>query len=97
MPNFSRLNFNPDGWPIYLVDHKPNNYMGGFIFGQTAQMSMNRGLKVFGDIGAQAFHKEMKQLHDRKFPIPLDPDKLSRGIRSSALTYLMLLKMKREG
>ena len=26
VPNFSRLNFNPDGWPIYLVDHKPNNY-----------------------------------------------------------------------
>ena len=91
------MKFSTDGWPIYLLDHKPHNYMEGLIFGQTAKMSMNRGLKVFGDIGAQAFHKEMKQLHDRNIPIILDPAKLSCGSRSTALKYLMFLEMTRDG
>ena len=34
--------------------------MEGLIIGQTAQISMNRGLEVFGYAGAQAVHKEMK-------------------------------------
>ena len=58
---------------------------------------MNRGIKEFGAVGAEAVHKEMKQLHDRKVPIPVDPSKLSRGERRSALQYLMFLKRKRDG
>ena len=59
-------------------------------------MSMNMGLKVFGYSGAHAVHKEMRQFHDRKVSIPVDPAKLSHGSRSAALKYLMFLKMKRD-
>ena len=34
-------------------------------------MPTNKGLKVFGDASDQAIHKEMKQLHDRKVPVPV--------------------------
>ena len=57
---------------------------------------MNRGLKVFGDSVAHVVHKEMRQFHDRKVSIPVDPSKLSHGSRSAALKYLMFLKMKRD-
>jgi hypothetical protein len=32
----------------------------------TAQMSMNKGLKIFGGAGIEAVRSEMAQLHDRK-------------------------------
>ena len=56
---------------------------------------MNRGLKVFGDAGDHVVHNENRQIHDRRVPIPVDPDKLSYGSRSAALKYLMFLKMNR--
>ena len=71
--------------------------MEGLIIGQTAQISMNRGLEVFGDAGSQAVHKEMKQLHDQKVLIPVKPAKLSCGSIIGGFKYLMFLKMKRDG
>ena len=50
---------------------------------------------MFGDAGDQSVHKEMKQLHERKVPIPVYPANISSGSRSAALKYLMSLKMKR--
>ena len=67
------------------------------LFSQTGQMSMNRGIKEFGSGGTETVHKEMKQLHERKVPIPVDPAKLSKEDRKSALQYLMFLKRKRDG
>ena len=51
---------------------------------------------MFGDAGDRSVHKEMKQLHERKVPIPVDLAKLSSGSKSDALKYLMSLKMKRD-
>ena len=39
----------------------------------------------------------MKQLHDRKVPIPVDPSKLSHDSRSARPKYLMFPKMDRDG
>ena len=58
---------------------------------------MNRGLKMFGDVGSKDVHKETKQLHDWKLPIPVELAKLSCGSRIAPLKYLMFLKMRREG
>ena len=58
---------------------------------------MNRVIKVFGDAVVQAVNKEIKQLHYRKVPIPVDPAKISYGSRSATLKNLMFLKMKRCG
>ena len=71
--------------------------MEGFIFDQTAQIPMNRGLKVFGDSGAHAVHKAMETIHDGMVSIPIEPAKLSCGSRSSVLKYLMFMKIKRYG
>ena len=58
---------------------------------------MNRGLKVFRDAGEHAIHKEMKQLHEWRVTIPVDPAKIFCGIRSAALKYLMFLQMNSGG
>ena len=79
------MEFSTDPHAIYLVYPKPNNYMEGLIFGQTAQISTNKGIEVFGDAGAHAVHKEMKQLHDQQVPIPVEPAKLSCDIIIDAL------------
>ena len=39
----------------------------------------------------------MKQLHDHGVQIPVDAKKLSSGSKSTALEYLMFLKMKQDG
>ena len=39
----------------------------------------------------------MKQLHDQKVLIPVEPAKLSCGSIIAALEYLMFLNMKRDG
>ena len=48
-------------------------------------MSMKQVIKQFGDSGVYAVHKEMKQLHDRGVPIPVDHLKLSYGSEAAAL------------
>ena len=58
---------------------------------------MNGVIKVFVDAGFQAAHKEIKQLHYWKVPIPVDPAKISHGSISDALKYLMFLNMNRNG
>mmetsp|Transcript_7190 Transcript_7190/g.15685 ORF Transcript_7190/g.15685 Transcript_7190/m.15685 type:complete len:221 (-) Transcript_7190:165-827(-) len=97
VPTFNRANFSTDGRPVYTFDYEERSDFNEFVLGQTEQMSMKRGLKEFGKDGESAVHKEMKQLHDRKVPIPVDPSKLARGSKSAALRYLMFLKRKRDG
>jgi hypothetical protein len=43
----------------------------------TPQMSMEKGLKVFGKNGVKAVKKEMLQLHDRKVMEPKDATELT--------------------
>ena len=64
---------------------------------ETGQMSMKKGLKVFGEPGYAAVKKEMQQLHDRKVMQPVSRKDLSPSQKKEALGYLMFLKKKRCG
>jgi hypothetical protein len=61
----------------------------------TPQMSMQRGLKVFGEDGVAAVKKEMLQLHERKVMQLKPATELTREQKKEALAYLMFLKRKR--
>ena len=39
---------------------------------ETAQMSVKKGLKIFGEQGYAAVKKEKQQLHDRKVMQPIN-------------------------
>eukprot|EP00957_Ditylum_brightwellii_P102200 7790610-Ditylum_brightwellii.AAC.1 len=61
------------------------------------QYHVSKGLKVFGQKGADAVLKELKQLHDRLVMDPKQPEQMSREEKKAALQYLMFLKQKRCG
>ena len=61
------------------------------------QYSVNKGLKVFKEEGAEAVVTELKQLHDRKVMTPKKALMLTRAEKKAALEYLMFLKKKRCG
>jgi len=61
------------------------------------QCSAKQGLKVFGEEGAQAILKEMKQLNIRDAMEPIDPANLTQEQKKMALEHLMFLKKKRCG
>ena len=63
----------------------------------TPQMSMKRGLRMFGEEGYTAVRKEMQQLHDRKVMQPVKRKDLTPVQKREALGYLMFLKKKRNG
>jgi hypothetical protein len=63
----------------------------------TAQMSMNKGLKIFNKAGIEAVRSEMVQLHDRKVMKLVHSRELTPEERREALAYLMFLKRKRCG
>ena len=84
--------------------NKSSNNRGGVMMTttnggseETGQMSMRKGLKVFGEPGYAAVKKEMQQLHDRKVVQPVDRKDLSQSQKREALGYLMFLKKKRCG
>jgi len=60
-------------------------------------MSMNKGIKTFGQAGIDAVKKEMKHLHKRKVLEAKKPTELTPTQRREALGYLMFLKRKRCG
>ena len=68
----------------------------GYIF-QTEQMSLKKGLKAFGKLGADAVVEELRQLDYMQVIIPKHRDDLSTDDRRKALNYLMYLKQKRCG
>ena len=57
-------------------------------------MSAKRGLRQFGQKGADALMKELQQLIDWWVMCPCDANILSRGEKKSTLKYLMFLKEK---
>jgi hypothetical protein len=61
----------------------------------TAQMSMNKGLKIFGEAGIEAVSSKMAQLHDCKVMKPVHSRELTPEEQWEALAYLMFLKRKR--
>ena len=60
-------------------------------------MSDKRGLRQFGQKGADALMKELQQLIDRRVMHPCDANIFSQGEKKSALKYLMFLKEKQCG
>ena len=68
----------------------------GYIF-QTEQMSLKKGLKAFGKLGADAVVEELRQLDYMQVIIPKHRNDLSTDDRCKALNYLMYLKQKRCG
>ena len=63
----------------------------------TEQMSAKKGLKTFGEAGANAIVDEMQQLEYRDVLEPVHRSELTPGQRRKALRYLMYLKQKRCG
>ena len=63
----------------------------------TPQMSMNKGLKVFGQDGIELLFVEMKQLHNCVTMKPKHSKDLTSEQHQEALAYLMFLKRKRCG
>lgn len=61
------------------------------------QHSVSKGLQIFGEDGAVAVKKELKQLHDLKVIKPVKSKDLTRDQKLQALHYLMFLKKKRCG
>jgi hypothetical protein len=62
-------------------------------FGLT-QVSMKRGLKMFGERGEAAVEAELQQLHERKVMMPVAAETLSPEGKHKALEYLMFLNEK---
>ena len=90
--------------PNVFETNKNNDDRGGVLMTtinggsvETGQMSMRKGLKVFGEPGYAAVKKEMQQLHDRKVMQPVNRKDLSPSQKKEALGYLMFLKKKRCG
>ena len=67
--------YNPE---IYEIENKNHSEQGDIMLTtaddipeETPQMSMKKGLKIFGEGGYAAVKKEMQQLHDRKVMQPV--------------------------
>jgi hypothetical protein len=61
------------------------------------QYSVKRGLKEFGEAGAEAVIKEMQQLDRMKVGEPTMASMMTRAEKKASLEYLMFLKKKRCG
>lgn len=61
------------------------------------QYGVKKGLEMFGEDGANAIIKELRQLHDRNVISPVMTDSLTHLQKKQALAYLMFLKQKRTG
>lgn len=70
----------------YLINH--------FIL---VQHRMKKGLELFGEAGLKTVKKEMQQFNNWKVIIPLDPKKMTQLQKNCALSYLMLVKQKKDG
>ena len=89
---------------LYEAEHEKQSDMGDIVLTtvddtpeDTRQMSMKKGLKMFGNGGYAAVKKEMQQLHDRKVMQPIRRKDLSPEQKKEALGYLMFLKKKQCG
>ena len=63
----------------------------------SAQMSAKKGLKVFGEAGADAITKELEQIVYQNVMHGFRPSQLNCKQKRAALKYLMFLKQKRCG
>lgn len=64
---------------------------------QAMQVSLKRGIKLWGDKAKESAHKEMKQMDNYNVMIPKYKHELTREERRRALATLIFLKEKRDG
>ena len=62
-----------------------------------SQYHIKKGLKMFGEAGAEAVQKEMKQLHDLEVLKPVFKKSMTAQELERVLQYLMFQKMKKSG
>ena len=62
-----------------------------------SQYGLKKGLRLFGEDGEAAVTKELQQLHNREVLEPKHPSELTKEQHVRALSYLMFLKMKKDG
>ncbi|KAG7352856.1 reverse transcriptase RNA-dependent DNA polymerase [Nitzschia inconspicua] len=80
-----------------IVDtFKPETHQTLFCL-VTAQMTANKGVKIFGKAGEEAIEKELRQLLTRNVMHGVHSQELTQEQRRAALRYLMFLKEKRCG
>lgn len=60
------------------------------------QYSLKAGLKKFGKQGEAEVRKELGQFHDMSVFVPMDPTKLPKAKRASALASQIFLKQKKD-
>ena len=78
--------------PTHRHDMEENMWGSSDYNFLTVQMSAKRGLRQFGQKGADTLMKELQQLIDRQVMRPYDTNTLSRGEKKRPLKYLMFLK-----
>ena len=77
-----------------LLTRRESDHILSFL---TEQMSAKKGLRQFGNAGAQAIMSELEQLVYRKVMDGRSANDLTTGQKKAALKYLMFLKQKRCG
>tara|TARA_B110000116_G_scaffold23331_1_gene17939 strand:- start:29 stop:655 length:627 start_codon:yes stop_codon:yes gene_type:complete len=82
----------------HLIEHYSNTGEDKARIIQLAQqLSLNKGLKKFGNKGRDAAYKELHQIHNRIVFKPVDVNSLTPEERKKAMESLMFLTEKRDG
>ncbi len=92
----SNINLSGKSESQLVLDNKETNlHVLGVIIAQ--QLSLKAGLRKFGDRGKMAVTKELTQLHEKNYFVPVDPEELSVEQKNHAMISLCLLTEKRDG
>jgi hypothetical protein len=90
--------FTDDITPTYnLQPQVPTDYARMHSGTLMSQVSMKKGVRMFGDAWIEAILKELWQLHEWKVLAPRSAHNLSANKKQAALHYLMFLKQKPNG
>ncbi len=93
MPNYGQKEGHTSATKPSDYDRKHQNLQHTAL----TQYSSMKGLRVFGEAGAEAVVKEIEQLDERKVIEPKRANMLTRQEKKDALEYLMFLRKKRCG
>ena len=96
-PDFRYLNILSDMDPEAIFSFLMGDDADDMLTFLTEQMTVKKGLKLFGAAGADALKRELEQLIYRKVMKGRHPKDLTTAQKKAALRYLMFLKQKRCG
>ena len=92
--------YGPQSHNCDLQPQKPCDYShlhGDLEHMALTQYNVKKGLKIFGEAGAQAVIMEMQPLHEGDVIVPKHVSMLTQEEKQQSLQYLMFLKQKRCG